>query len=113
MRSLSSLFAKIFAKRLPILDHLSFSTCCFNFLLSGLGEALCLNCQGLGQFTIAEDANTIKNILENACFNQSCRINNSAVVKAVELFNIYFCILLSERPFFQAQQIDPEQQGNR
>ena len=95
MRSLSSLFAKKFAKVDPISDHLYFSTCCFDFLLSGLGEALCSYGQSLGQFTVSQYTYTIENVLQNTCFNESCRINNSVVIETIQLFHVDFSVFFS------------------
>lgn len=86
---------KKFAKVDPISDHLYFSTCCFDFLLSGLGESLCSYGQSLGQFTVSQYTYTIENVLQNTCFNESCRINNSVGIETIQLFNIDFSIFLS------------------
>ena len=65
MRSFNSLLAAKFAKADPISDHLYFSTCCFNFLLCGLGESLRSYIKSLGQFSIAQNTDAIENIFKN------------------------------------------------
>ena len=95
MRSLSSLLAKIFAITDPISDHLYFSTCCFDFLLSALSKSLSSNGQSFCEFTVSQNTYTIENVFQNTCFNESSRINNSVVIETIERFyidySIFFC----------------------
>lgn len=96
MRSLSSLLAKIFAITDPISDHLYFSTCCFDFLLSALSKSLSSNGQSFCEFTVSQNTYTIENVFQNTCFNESSRINNSVVIETIERFyidySIFFCM---------------------
>ena len=66
------------------LHHLSLSACLFNFFLGRLGEGGCLHGDFNGDIAVAEDLQTILAGMQDALFDQSFRVHDGAVLKAVE-----------------------------
>ena len=65
------------------LDHLYFTTGCFNFLLCRFSKALRFNSEFLFEFTVTEDADTITDIFNNTGIYECYGSNFGAIFKAV------------------------------
>mgnify|MGYP000320311201 CR=1 FL=1 len=77
-------------------DHLDFATRCRNLLFCGLRETVGADRQLLREFAIAEDADTILNVLQDAGLYEHDRIDRRAVFEAVERLNVDFSDVLAQ-----------------